>query len=194
MVEDKNLGEKKSPDFSDPIRLAFVGRKAAGKTFAAHYLYKNHNFKTVKLKDSVKKLIRWFYQYRPHEQITWERQLEFYDALYALDKDIHVNYLLRRTSQRSTRDIVVDDVRYVNEVNKLKDAGFVIVRISMPDGKRARMAGIKSALPGTVKLNEYFNSTTEAYPVDYSLQNDTQKGLYMLLDNLVAREKEKRGR
>lgn len=178
-----------------PIRIALVGKKAAGKTYAAHYLYKNHNFRTMKLQDGVSKVIKWFYKYRSHERISWEKRLVFYDALYELDNDIHVDYLLRKISQLSTRDIVVDDVRYINEVNKLKSAGFTIVRISMPDNKRVRMAGIKSALPGSVKLNEYYGGKNfDSYPVDYSIINETQKGLFTLLDSLVEKEKNKRGR
>lgn len=166
----------------------------AGKTFAAHYLYKNHNFKTVKLQDSVKKVIKWFYQYRSHERISWERRLAFYDALYELDPDIHVDYLLRRLSQDSTRDIIVDDVRYINEVEKLKEAGFIIIRISMPDGKRTRIVGMKTAKPGTVKLHEYYSRTFEAYSTDYSIINENKDALYRLLDSIVEKEKAKRGR
>lgn len=177
-----------------PIRIAFVGKKMAGKTYAAHYLYKNHNFKTVKLQDGVAKVIKWFYKYRSHKRIPWETRLAFYDALYELDHDIHVDYLLRRLSQDSTRDIVVDDVRYINEVEKLKEAGFLIIRISMPDGKRTRLVGMKTASPGTVKLNEYYNRTFDAYSTDYSIINENRNALYKLLDSIVEKERAKSDR
>lgn len=165
----------------------------AGKTYAAHYLYKTHNFKTVKLQDGVAKVVKWFYKYRPYQRISWEKKLEFYDALYAIDNDIHVDYLLRRLSQDSTRDIVVDDVRYANEVTKLKEAGFLIIRISMPDKKRTRLVGMKTALPGTVKLNEYYNRNFDAYQTDYSIINENQQSLYKLLDSIIEKERAKRG-
>jgi hypothetical protein len=175
-----------------PIRIAFVGRHQSGKTYAAHYLYKHHNFKTVKLQDGTAKVIKWFYKYRPHERVSWERRLAFYDALYELDNDIHVDYLLRRLAQNSTRDVVVDDVRYINEVNKLKDAGFLIIRISMPVTTKIKLKGISTAAPGSVKLNEYFNRTSDAYPTDYSIINENREALYRLLDNIVAKERAKR--
>lgn len=173
------------------IRIAFVGRHQSGKTYAAHYLYKNHNFKTVKLQDGVSKLVRFFYKYRPHERINWEKRLAFYDALYTLDKDIHVDYLLRRL-ETSTRDIVVDDVRYINEVEKLKAAGFIIIRITMPVTTKIKLKGVQTAAPGTIKLNEYFNRTSDAYSTDYSIINENRESLYRLLDSIISKERAKR--
>ena len=191
---NEKIWGKDSGSYSDPIRIALVGKKMSGKTFAAHYLFKHHNFKTMKLQDGVAKVIKWFYKYRSHQRISWEKKLVFYDALYQLDNDIHVDYLLRRLAHESTRDVIVDDVRYINEVEKLKKAGFLIVRVSMPDNKRNRLVGIKSAAPGSVKLNEYYGRTFEKYSTDYSLINENQDALYRLLDSLVEKEKIKRGR
>jgi hypothetical protein len=175
----------------ESIRIAFVGRHQSGKTYAAHYLYKHHNFKTVKIQDGIAKVIKWFYKYRPHERINWEKRLAFYDALYALDNDIHIDYLLRRLAT-STTDIVVDDVRYINEVKKLREAGFIIIRVSMPVTTKIKLKGIQSAAPGTVKLNEYFNRTFDAYATDYSIINENRESLYKLLDSIIAKERAKR--
>jgi ethanolamine utilization protein EutP (predicted NTPase) len=174
------------------LRIAFVGRHQSGKTYAAHYLYKHHGFKTVKMQDGVTKMLRYFYKYRSHERINWEKRLAFYDALYILDNDIHIDYLLRRLAT-STTDIVIDDVRYINEVQKLREAGFIIIRISMPTTTKIKLKGIKTAAPGSIKLNEYFNRTFEAYSTDYSIINENRNSLYRLLDSIITKEREKRG-
>lgn len=172
------------------LRIALVGKKATGKTYAAHYLYKHHGFKHLRMVDATHRIIKWFYKYRPYQRIKWERQLEFYDALYGLDPDIHVDHILRRL-QTTTRDVVIDDPRYINEVRKLKEAGFIIVRLNMQENKRLRLAGMQSANPGTVKLNEYFAAGSDAYPVDYSIINENKETLYQLLDSVVERERAK---
>jgi hypothetical protein len=172
------------------IKIAFVGKHQSGKTYAAHYLYKKHGFKTVKLQDGVSKVLKWFYKYRPHERINWEKRLAFYDALYMLDNDIHVDYLLRRL-ETSTTDIVVDDVRYINEVQKLREAGFLIIRISMSTNNKVKLKGIQTAAMGTVKLNEYFNRKFDAYSTDYSIINENKDSLYRLLDSIISKERAK---
>lgn len=179
---------------SAAIRIAFVGLHNSGKTFAAHYLYKHHNFKTVKMMDGTAKVVKWFYKYRSHERIKWERRVEFYDALYTLDPDIHVDYLLRRLDggQETTRDVVVDDVRYANEVIKLHKAGFIIVRMTMENERLKRIVTNKHTGKNRVSLNEQFNKKNSVYPVDYSIINVTTEGLYKMLDNLVEKERAKR--
>lgn len=172
------------------IRIAFVGKKATGKTYAAHYLYKQYGFKHLRMVDATHRILKWFYKYRPYQRIKWERQIEFYDALYKLDNDIHIDHILRRL-ETTTRDVVIDDPRYINEVRKLKEAGFIIIRLNMKESRRIRLAGVAKAAPGTVKLNEYFSAGSDSYPVDYSIINENKESLYLLLDNIVERERAK---
>lgn len=172
------------------VRIAFVGKKSVGKTYAAHYLYKRYGFKHLRMVDATHRVIKWFYKYRPYKRIKWERQIEFYDALYALDPDIHIDHILRRL-ETTTRDVVIDDPRYINEVKKLKEAGFIIIRLNMRETKRVRLAGISNASSGTVKLNEYYAAGSDAYPVDYSIINENRESLFHLLDNIVEKERAK---
>lgn len=175
------------------IRIAFVGLHGSGKTYAAHYLYKQHGFKTLRMQDGVAKVIKWFYKYRPHKRIKWERRIEFYDALYALDNDIHVDYILRRLDggQETTRDVVIDDVRYANEIIKLREAGFIIIRMTMENEKLKRVVSNKHTSQNRINLNEQFNKFNDIYEVDYSILNATTAGLQKMLDHIVEKEREK---
>lgn len=179
---------------SAPIRIAFVGLHNAGKTFAAHYLYIHHNFKTMKLMDGTAKVVKWFYKYRHHQRVKWEQRVTFYDALYKIDNDIHVDYLIRKLDggQPTTRDVVVDDARYANEVIKLKAAGFTIIRMTMENEKLKRIVSNKETSPNRVSINERFSSKANVYPVDYSILNVNTEGLYRMLDNIIEKERNKR--
>jgi len=145
------------------------------------------------MQDSVSKIVKWFYKYRPHERVKWERRVEFYDALYKIDNDIHVDYVLRRIfgAQESTRDIVVDDARYANEIIKLREAGFIIIRMTMENERLKRLKSMKTASPNRVSINEKFAPKNAPYPVDYSILNVTKDGLYQMLDNIVEKERAK---
>lgn len=171
------------------MRIAFVGKKAAAKTFCAHYLYKRKAFKRMQLDDGVTRIIRSMYTFRLHKRVTWERRVEMYDALYKLDPNIHIDYLLSKLSI-TTRDVVVPDVRYLNELEKLIAAGFVIVRVNSP-ATEIRIKGIKSAAVGTVKLNEYFGHNFDVYPVSYSVFVEDRDKAREMLDIILEKEQNK---
>jgi len=166
------------------IKIAFVGRKLAGKSFCAIYLKKQHGFTRMRMDDGVAKAMRFFYLYRPHEKIRWQDRLKFYDAWYKVDPNVHIGYAKHRLST-VVNDVVIEDTRYLNELQELKKLGFTIVRIAAPE-TRTNIKGTSTAAPGTLVLQEYFNEDkTVGYSADYSIYNNTKAGTYRSLDALV---------
>lgn len=167
-------------------KIALVGKKATGKTFVAFYLKRHYGFKMVRIMDGVSKMMRYFYLYGKHQRPKWEKRIDLYDALYKIDPDIHINYLLRRLAT-TTNDVVVDDVRYINELVKLRELGFTIIRIAAPEIRRRKVgATVRGAGKGTLVLQEYYGSdTTAAYSADFSIYNDTREGTRISIDKIV---------
>lgn len=172
------------------LRLAFVGKRSVPKTSAAHYLYKQLKFKRMHLDDGVTKFVRYMYTYKLHKRVKWEKRLEIYDALYKLDPSIHIDYLLRKL-MTTDRDVIVPDVRYINELEGLIAAGFIVIRINTTARGPIRLAGLKSASPGTVKLQEYFGRNLDAYPVSYSILADDRFKAREMLDIIIEKERAK---
>lgn len=168
------------------LKLALIGKKAAGKTFVAFYLSRQHGFKKVRMDDGVAKSMRILYPLKKNERPTWERRMDIYDALYKIDPSIHINYMLRRL-ERTTNDVVIEDVRYVPELQILKEQGFIIVRIAAPETRRRKISSsVRNAAAGTLVLQEYFNQDkTIGYSADFSIYNDTREGTRRSLDNLI---------
>lgn len=164
--------------------IALIGKKQAGKTFAAFYLHTAYGYKKLRMDDGVTKAMRYFYMYRKNERPSWLKRIELYDALYKVDPNIHINYMMHRLST-TTNEVVIDDVRYISELQVLKQHGFTILRIASPDRKKIRIVGQKSAAPGTLQLQEYFRTETIGYSADFSIFNDTRDGTRRSLDNLV---------
>lgn len=168
------------------IKIALVGKKAAGKTFVAFYLKRRYKFKSIRISDGASKLMRFFYMYGKHKRPSWERRIDIYDALYKIDPDIHINYLLRKL-ETTTSHVVVDDVRYVNELVKLREAGFTIIRVNAPENRRRKIgATLRKAASGTLVLEEYFREDkTAPYSADYSLFNETRDGTREAMDKII---------
>jgi hypothetical protein len=173
------------------MRIAFVGKRATAKTFCAHYLYKKQGFKRMQLDDGVTRLVRNMYTYRLHKRVKWEKRVEIYDTLYKLDPNIHIDYLLSKLSI-TTRDVVVPDVRYINEAEKLVEAGFILIRVNTPATSNLGLGhGLKTAASGTVKLQEYFGHNFDAYPVSYSIISEDRDKTRQLLDIIIEKERNK---
>ena len=175
------------------MRIAFVGKKASGKTFAAVHLQNHHKFKRTPLRDGLFRILHILYYYGDWEHIPWEQELRVYDALYKLDNDVWIGYLERRL-RTTKRDVVVDDARYVNEVQKLKELGFILIRIDAPESQRKRRIGkaLLDAAENSVILAEYFHKDlTSLYQVDYTIINESRDSTRRTLDLIIEKEKQK---
>jgi len=170
-----------------PIRIAFVGRAKVGRTFCAEYLRTEYGFTRKRLADPIDKFVKTLYFYKAKERMPWETKMKFYDAIYKIDNDLLINYLGGRMDI-GIMDTAVDDVRYMNEALRLKELGFIIVRVTRPRGKETH---IKKALgkdyaPGTLYLQEMYNKDfTRELGVDYSLHNETRSVTRQALDLIV---------
>lgn len=171
------------------IKIALVGKSAAGKSFVATELRNNYNFTKMSLQDPTKKIVRQLWLYPSQKRVTWETRWRVYDFFYKMDSNIWVRYLLNRL-KKANLDIVVDDVRYINELDMLRASGFTIVRILAPDKVRLKRIPLQSsAAPGSLILHEWFNRDfTEIIRADYTITNisreDTKTSIKQLVEKL----------
>lgn len=166
-----------------------MGRAKVGRSAVSDYLEQNHGFKSVGLQDGVKRLMRTLHGYHTYHRIPWETYIRYYDALYKLDSNIWIGYFVSRLNRsHDTTNMVVDDVRYLNELEILKNLGFKIVRITAPDIRVQHLQkNLMDAAPGNLLLNEWYNKDfTSQVGVDYSIHNDSREGMRKAVDSLIV--------
>jgi hypothetical protein len=173
-----------------PVRIVFVGKSKAGKTWAADYLRRQHGFKKVAFNDGLLDVLRKLYYYVPRQRIRWETRLRYYDALYKVDPNIWAGYMERRLST-TLSDVVIDDPRYLNEVAVLKGLGFTVIRLVAPEDRRKkRLEAYKWAAEGLLSVHDRYNRDFDAsIGVDFSIYNETKEGTRKALDEIVQRLK-----
>ena len=155
-----------------PMRIAFAGPRATGKTTLAEYLVKHRGFTRMSLAGPIKRIIaecpqdsyerhqcllRWGRELFPGNIVLQARfateaikmmsterdpgrraQLIGTDVGRALDQEVWIRYLLEHLPDGS---VAVDDVRFANECEALRQAGFVLIRLTAPpDVLAARLA------------------------------------------------------
>lgn len=167
------------------VKIAVVGKKSNDRKWVGLYLSKTHNFKKMRIEAGLAKFLRNMYGYTSqYVRIPWELKLDMYDAIYKVDNDIHINHLLRCLST-TDKDVVVDDVRYANELLKLKEHGFKVVRITTPLRKKVTLKGLGKAAKNSIKLNEYFGTNFDLYSVDYSVYFEEADKAQKAIDKIV---------
>jgi len=123
------------------VVIAFSGKSKAGKTTAANYLQVNFGFIKVSFADKLKELSQQFYPFttvevygelkdKQYKNFDWTPR----DFLIRLghfaryhDKDFFVKSLMDKIDRRS--NYVIDDLRFNNEANALKEINATLIRI-----------------------------------------------------------------
>lgn len=170
------------------VRIVFVGKSKSGKTWAADYLRSQHNFKKLAFADGLNDVLRKLYYYGTHQRIRWETRLRYYDALYKVDPNIWAGYMERRL-RTTTRDVVIDDPRYLNEVAVLKPLGFTVIRLVAPESRRKRRLEAASwAADGLLAVHDLYNRDfNSTVGVDFSIFNVSKDDTRKTLDSIVER-------
>lgn len=149
-------------------RIALFGPMCSGKTYQANALIEEFDFTKVAFADRLKELADELFSVKGKDGDARAVLQALGTNLRHIDQDIWVNVMAKRLLhifevQGIETRVVVDDVRYPNEYNYLRDAGFLMVQIYTPVLVREqRIRGLypntdKSALkhPSEILLDGY---------------------------------------
>ena len=113
------------------VRIAFSGKMQVGKTTSADYLVQKYGFVKLSFAGKLKEIAKdlWPEQFECGQKPRKLLQ-DLGMKMREIDQDVWVKYLVRIVrSLPKDSNIVVDDLRFMNEYTALKNEGFFIVRI-----------------------------------------------------------------
>lgn len=170
--------------------IAFMGGPAAGKTWCADYLVKNHGYRKFSFSTKLKEIASDMF---PEEMTQKNRPL-----LQALGQDfrkyrpsVWVDYVIRQMQIASwDLDLItfpkftIDDLRFPNEAEALEELGFVVVLVT-PETEKIRQRRLETLYPDT-PASAYNNIAEVAWkdiPSLYQVVSNETAPQY--LDNIV---------
>jgi len=111
--------------------MAFSGKMQVGKTTSADYLVQKYGFIKLSFAGKLKEIAKdlWPEQFECGQKPRKLLQ-DLGMKMREIDQDVWVNYVLRIVrSLPKESNIVIDDLRFMNEYKALKNEGFFVVRI-----------------------------------------------------------------
>ena len=166
------------------LNIAFVGMNYKAQTACAEYLYHTYWFKRLDMDDGLKDFLR--HSLGPHKKIPIVRSRVFYDSIYKVDPEIFISHIKYRI-ERSDNDIVISDIRYLNELRALQEMDFKIVRVTVDLLPKIGVY-VKSAAAGTVALASMYDKTFAfKNNVEYSIHYTKRADLSNIMDPLLER-------
>lgn len=129
--------------------IGLLGGAGAGKSTAAEYLVKTHGARRYSFATPVKAIARYMFNFLDEQLYGTQVEKEAVDPRYgfssrwameaigmgvrqALGDDVFVNHLLKRLDTDSPSLVVIDDVRFINESEALKNLGGFVWRLEVP--------------------------------------------------------------
>tara|TARA_Y100000591_G_C21811863_1_gene688389 strand:+ start:939 stop:1466 length:528 start_codon:yes stop_codon:yes gene_type:complete len=111
------------------MRIGLMGKMASGKsTLATRIMQHYPNMKKLSLAGPVKEIANNLFNMKDKDRILLQ---QIGTKMREIDQDVWVDTLLRKINDYD--DIIVDDVRFENEINKLKHAGFKIFYLDIDE-------------------------------------------------------------
>ena len=138
------------------VKIAICGKMASGKTTMAEWLEINHDFCKFSLAGAVKEFGNFLFDIPSGTKDRVSYQKVGDGARKFLFEDIWIQTMLKAVEKHigtpyATHNIVVDDVRYLNEVEKLKSEGWVLIKINVDD--ELQLERLKKTYPDTWEVH-----------------------------------------
>lgn len=182
---------------TDVLKIALTGKMRSGKDEVARRLMYEHGFEfPIGFGDMLKFYADKVYCHTVNTEAKQRRMYQvFGQACREYDPDVwirHVEFSVNKAlDKRSTRGIVISDLRQPNEYDWCKRNGFVIVRVTAPDEIRLERAKQAGDIFEADDLAHETESYVDSFEVDYEIVNDgSLDELYAKVDELVAKLKE----
>ena len=138
-------------------KIAFCGSMGSGKSFTSRKLADDPKFegncKCLSLATPIKEIAA------SMNQTSRAAHIMIGMAGRAIDEDVWVKKLLDKIQECSYYDIVVDDVRFLNEAKALREAGFKLIYLKTP--WHVRFKRIKLRCGDNYEDLKHFNDESE---------------------------------
>ncbi|EJV61780.1 hypothetical protein IEO_03075 [Bacillus wiedmannii] len=177
-------------------KIAITGKARSGKTELSHYAWMLYGFKEFDFSAVLKDEFHRLFPHIPRDPKPRAHYQKFGQWLREIDPDIWVKMTMGKVHEYCFEDalnkvnhkskVLVNGVRQPNEYQRLKDEGFIIIRVNASDDLRIGRALSEGDVFTEDDLLHETESHIDGFKVDYVINNVGSIGeMYDQLDTLM---------
>lgn len=162
-------------------KIAITGKARSGKTELSHYAWMLYGFKEFDFSAVLKDEFHRLFPHIPREPKPRAYYQKFGQWLREIDPDIWIKMTMGKVHEYCFEDalnkvnynskVLVNGVRQPNEYPRLKDEGFVIIRVNASDNLRIGRAKKAGDVFTVEDLEHETESHIDTFEVDYEVNN-----------------------
>jgi dephospho-CoA kinase len=173
------------------VKLAIIGKMGSGKTTLVKHLVAEYNFIEFNFGDPVKKYANEIFGIEIIKEKPRKFIQEFAEILKTLDQNVWVNYIKRQIGE--SKDIVVGDVRFMNEYQMLREQGFKFILLDISEEyqvERLKKTYPNNYLEHLERRGHISEQNVYKFPADYyyHINETTENGLNEYVRQIIERE------
>ncbi|PRT35335.1 hypothetical protein C6357_29530 [Bacillus wiedmannii] len=162
-------------------KIAITGKARSGKTELSHYAWMLYGFKEFDFSAVLKDEFHRLFPHVPRDPKPRAYYQKFGQWLREIDPDIWVKMTMAKVHEYCFEDslnkvnhkpkVLVNGVRQPNEYQRLKDEGFIIIRVNASDDLRIGRARNVGDVFTEADLSHETESHIDTFEVDYEINN-----------------------
>jgi dephospho-CoA kinase len=173
------------------VKLAIIGKMGSGKTTLVKHLVAEYNFIEFNFGDPVKKYANEIFGIETIKEKPRKFIQEFAEILKTLDQNVWVNYIKRQIGE--SKDIVVGDVRFMNEYQMLREQGFKFILLDISEEyqvERLKKTYPNNYLEHLERRGHISEQNVYKFPADYyyHINETTENDLNEYVRQIIERE------
>ena len=154
------------------MKIAIIGNICSGKTTLANTLSKRYNLQRIAFADSVKYYVKDIFKVNHKDRKLIQ---DFAEKMREIDKDIWVKKVQDKIQNKE--NIVIDDLRFLNEYKMLKTHNFFIVKLKISKEtqiQRIKQLYVQDAEEHIERLNHISESYIDSLKEDLLITNEKE--------------------
>jgi adenylate kinase family enzyme len=152
------------------MKIALIGKMCSGKTYVSKCLMRRCALKKFAFADKVKEIAKDLFNMNRKDRKLLQ---QIGQSMRNIDQNVWINYLLYKIEDEDR--VIIDDVRYPNELQALKERGFTIIKLIVD--KKTQQKRLINTYRDNYKehidnMNHISEMHIEKMEADYEIKSD----------------------
>lgn len=172
------------------MKIGICGQMCSGKTTIANYIIsKDNSYYITSFAKKLKEIAKDLFNMQGKDR---KLLIDIGKKMREIDENVWVNYTLNECKEHN--NIIIDDIRYSNEFNKLKQDGWILIKLIIDEN--LQLERLQKTYPDTWKKHyKYIQDNSEKineipdglFDKIININKYNQESIYKKIDDIIKK-------